>query len=171
MPVSINRFPNPVNAAILAVYGSLRRRHPAKLDFAVRKHMFYVGQGWIRGMLVWQNEYPAALENQPGTIAAELFRVYETNVLTSLDRYEGCMPEKPRHSLFYRKLVPLQQPRIWAWVYFLGSEIPRGAPCISPNISDRQNWGARLCRASHLTKIKSLSNRSRQRGCSWAVTD
>ncbi len=126
MPLSINQSSNPVNAAILAVYGSLRRRHPAKLDFALRKNMSYVGQGRIRGVLAWQNGYPAALENQAGTIAAELFRVSEPIVWTALDRYEGYNPAKPRYSLFYRKLVPLQQPRILAWVYFLGPEIPRG---------------------------------------------
>lgn len=117
---------DPADVGFLAVYGSLRRRHPAKLDFVVRKKICYVGQAWIRGMLVYQNGYPAALENQPGEIGAELCWISETDVWPALDRYEGFNSKNPRYSLFYRKLVYLKKPPIWAWVYFLGGEIPRG---------------------------------------------
>jgi gamma-glutamylcyclotransferase (GGCT)/AIG2-like uncharacterized protein YtfP len=71
--------------------------------------------------------YPAVLE-QPGLVQVEIFLVLRDSIWPILDRYEGYNHEIGRNSLFIRKVVALVRPRIYAWVYLLGQEIPRGRP-------------------------------------------
>jgi gamma-glutamylcyclotransferase (GGCT)/AIG2-like uncharacterized protein YtfP len=74
-----------------------------------------------------QRGYPAVLE-QPGLVQVEIFQVLRDSIWPILDCYEGYNHEIGRNSLFIRKVVALVRPRIYAWVYFLGQEIPRGRP-------------------------------------------
>jgi gamma-glutamylcyclotransferase (GGCT)/AIG2-like uncharacterized protein YtfP len=116
----------PADPSFLAVYGSLRRRSLAKQRFFILRHLQFYGYGLMRGLLLIQSGYPAVLE-QAGLVRVEIFRLGE-EVWETLDRYEGYQPKLGYRSLFYRKQVSLLQPRIRAWVYFLGREVPRGPP-------------------------------------------
>ena len=111
--------------SFLAVYGSLRRRSLAKQRFIVLRDLEYYGCGHLRGLLFLQSGYPAVLE-QPGLVRVEIFRLRAGRSWEELDRYEGYLHELGCRSLFYRKEIILLRPRIRAWVYFLGREIPRG---------------------------------------------
>ena len=115
----------PADPSFLAVYGTLRRRSLAKQRFFFLKDLQFYGYGVLRGLLLIQNGYPAVLE-QSGLVRVEIFRLGSRGAWEALDRYEGYQPELGYRSLFYRKRVSLLQPRIRAWVYFLGREVPRG---------------------------------------------
>ena len=116
------RAPEPT---FLAVYGSLRRRSLAKQGSVVIRGLRFHTHGLMRGLLFWQNGYPAVLE-QPGLVKVEIYRVLSETVWDLLDRYEGYQPSLGFRALFYRKEVPLLRPAIRASVYLLGREIPRG---------------------------------------------
>jgi gamma-glutamylcyclotransferase (GGCT)/AIG2-like uncharacterized protein YtfP len=113
--------------SFLAVYGSLRRRSLAKQRFCILRHLQFYGYGIMRGLLLIQRGYPGVLE-EAGLVRVEIFRLGSEEVWETLDRYEGYRPELGYRSLFYRKQVSLLRPRIRAWAYFLGREIPRGTP-------------------------------------------
>jgi len=111
---------------LLAVYGTLRRRSIFhKLPVVVSRLQFF-GPGLIRGRLFQQRTYPALIQD-PGTVQVEVFRIVDASVLFDLDRYEGFEPANPRASLFIRRRILLLNPQVWAWAYFLNSDIPRGA--------------------------------------------
>ena len=109
----------------LAVYGTLRRRSVFQKSPWAAARLRFFGCGLIRGRLFWQRTYPALVQG-PGIAQVELFWIADPNVLSNLDQYEGFEPTDPRSSLFIRREVLLLNPRVWAWTYFLGPEIPRG---------------------------------------------
>ncbi|MBV8100574.1 MAG: gamma-glutamylcyclotransferase [Verrucomicrobia bacterium] len=110
---------------LLAVYGTLRRRSIFhKLPVAAARLQFF-SRGLIRGRLFWQRMYPGLIQDR-GIALVELFRIVDPNVLGDLDRYEGFDPRNLRASLFIRAQVLLLNPQVWAWVYFLNLQIPRG---------------------------------------------
>ena len=117
----------PSEIQFLAVYGTLRRRCQFRQGYLVTRSLKFFGQGLLRGLRLAQCGYPAILE-QPGLVHVELFRVLQESIWPILDRYEGYKPEIGSYSLFIRKAVVLVRPRICAWVYFIGREIPRGRP-------------------------------------------
>src|SRR5260370_2741909 len=109
----------------LAVYGTLRRRSIFnRLPLAVSR-LHFVGYGRIRGRLFWQRAFPALVQDR-GIVEVELFRIVDPSILGDLDRYEGFDPANVRASLFIRRQVLLLNPRLWAWGYFLCSQMPRG---------------------------------------------
>jgi len=112
-------------STFLAVYGSLRRRNLAKQGSVVIRGLRFHTHGLVRGLLFWQNGYPAVLE-QPGLVKVEIYRVLSETVWDLLDRYEGYQHSLGFRALFYRREVTLLRPAIRASVYFLGREIPRG---------------------------------------------
>jgi gamma-glutamylcyclotransferase (GGCT)/AIG2-like uncharacterized protein YtfP len=114
-----------LNCDLLAVYGTLRRRSIFQKLPVAASRLQYFGCGLIRGRLFWQRTYPALIQGH-GIVQVELFRVVDPGVLHELDRYEGFEPTDPRASLFTRRQVFLLNPRIRAWTYFLGPQIPRG---------------------------------------------
>ena len=112
--------------ALLAVYGTLRRRSVfQRLPLAVSRLQFF-GCGLIRGHLFWQRAYPALIQEH-GIAQVELFRIVDANVWDELDLYEGCDPSNLAASLFIRRQVLLWNPRVWAWAYFLNRQIPLGS--------------------------------------------
>ncbi|HXM04598.1 MAG TPA: gamma-glutamylcyclotransferase family protein [Chthoniobacterales bacterium] len=113
------------DCALLAVYGTLRRRSVfQRLPLAVSRLQF-LGCGLIRGRLFWQRTYPALIQEH-GIVQVELFQIVDANVWDKLDLYEGCDPSNLAASLFIRRQVLLWNPRVWAWAYFLNRQIPRG---------------------------------------------
>jgi gamma-glutamylcyclotransferase (GGCT)/AIG2-like uncharacterized protein YtfP len=121
LPSSLGH-PDPT---FLAVYGSLRRRSLAKQGSVAIRGLRFHTHGLMRGLLFWQNGYPAVLE-QPGLVKVEIYRVLSERVWDLLDRYEGYQHSLGFRALFYRKEVTLVRPAIRASMYFLGREIPRG---------------------------------------------
>jgi gamma-glutamylcyclotransferase (GGCT)/AIG2-like uncharacterized protein YtfP len=117
----------PSEVKFLAVYGTLRRRNLSRWGYSVGSDLKFVCCGLLRGLRLAQYGYPAVLE-QPGLVQVEIFQVLCDSIWPILDRYEGYNHEIGRNSLFIRKAVALVRPRIYAWVYFLGHEIPRGRP-------------------------------------------
>jgi gamma-glutamylcyclotransferase (GGCT)/AIG2-like uncharacterized protein YtfP len=115
----------PSEVKFLAVYGTLRRRNLSRLGYSVQSSLKFVCCGLLRGFRLAQRSYPAVLE-QPGLVEVEIFQVLRDSIWPTIDRYEGFDHKIGRNSLFIRKTVALVRPRIWAWVYFLGLEIPRG---------------------------------------------
>ena len=108
-----------------ASYGTLRRRSQWRQGYFVGTCLKFFGYGVLRGLCLSLRGYPAVLE-QPGFVRVEIFRVLHESVWPILDRYEGYDPEIGKNSLFIRKAVALVRPQIYAWVYFLGQNIPRG---------------------------------------------
>jgi gamma-glutamylcyclotransferase (GGCT)/AIG2-like uncharacterized protein YtfP len=127
-------FMTPADPSFLAVYGSLRRRSLAKQPFFILRHLQFYGYGIMRGLLLIQSGYPGVLE-EAGLVRVEIFRLRSEDVWETLDHYEGYQPELRYRSLFYRKQVSLLQPRIRAWVYFLGREVPRGRQMNAPHVA------------------------------------
>jgi gamma-glutamylcyclotransferase (GGCT)/AIG2-like uncharacterized protein YtfP len=121
-----------------ASYGTLRRRSQSSQGYFVGTCLKFFGYGVLRGLCLAQRGYPAVLE-QPGFVRVEIFRVMHESVWPILDRYEGYDPEIGKNSLFVRKAVALVRPQIYAWVYFLGQNIPRGQPIkiASKNLESR----------------------------------
>lgn len=117
----------PSEVKFLAVYGTLRRRNLSQQGYSVQSGLKFVCCGLVRGLRLAQCGYPAVLE-QPGLVPVEIFQVLRDSIWPIIDRYEGYHHEIGRNSLFIRKAVGLVRPRIRAWVYFLGQEIPRGRP-------------------------------------------
>jgi gamma-glutamylcyclotransferase (GGCT)/AIG2-like uncharacterized protein YtfP len=117
----------PSEVGFLAAYGTLRRRSQFRRGYSVGSGLKFAGWGLLRGIGFAQCGYPAVLE-QPGLVQVEIFQVLSDSIWPILDRYEGYNDQVGRNSLFVRKAVALVQPRIYAWVYFLGQEIPRGRP-------------------------------------------
>jgi gamma-glutamylcyclotransferase (GGCT)/AIG2-like uncharacterized protein YtfP len=117
----------PSEVGFLAVYGTLRRRSHSRQGYLVESGLKFYGYGLLRGLQLEQRGYPAVLE-QPGLVQIEIFQVLREAIWPILDRYEGYNPKIGRNSLFIRKAVALVRPQIFAWVYFLGQEIPRGRP-------------------------------------------
>jgi gamma-glutamylcyclotransferase (GGCT)/AIG2-like uncharacterized protein YtfP len=117
----------PSEVKFLAVYGTLRRRNQSRRGYSVGSCLKFVCCGLLRGLWLAQCGYPAVLE-QPGLVQVEIFLVLRDSIWPILDRYEGYYHEIGRNSLFIRKVVALIRPRIYAWVYLLGQEIPRGRP-------------------------------------------
>ena len=110
-----------------ASYGTLCRRCQWQQGYFVGTCLRFFGYGVLRGVRLAQRGYPAVLE-QPGLVQVEVFRVLDASVWPILDRYEGYDQQVGERSLFIRKAVPLVHPQIYAWVYFLGRDIPRGQP-------------------------------------------
>ena len=139
-----------------ASYGTLRRRTQWSQGYFVGTCLRFFGYGVLRGLGLAQRGYPAVIE-QPGLVRVEIFRVLHESVWPILDRYEGYDAEIGEKSLFIRKAVALVRPQIYAWVYFLGQNIPRGEPikiasknlesrpggCLLPRI--QRDYGDPLC--------------------------
>jgi hypothetical protein len=146
----------PSEVRFFASYGTLRRRSQWRQGYFVGTCLKFFGYGVLRGLRLGQRGYPAVLE-EPGFVQVEIFRVLHDSVWPILDRYEGYVPEIGTNSLFIRKAVPLVRPQIYAWVYFLGPNIPRGQPieiaaknldsgpkrCFLPRI--KRDYGNPLC--------------------------
>ena len=113
------------NATYLATYGTLRRRSQYSLGVSIVSRLKFYGHGMLRGLLLTQYGYPGVVEH-PGLVRVEIFRVLSESVWPELDHYEGYDPGIGERSIFVRKAVALVQPRIYAWAYFLGKQIPRG---------------------------------------------
>jgi gamma-glutamylcyclotransferase (GGCT)/AIG2-like uncharacterized protein YtfP len=124
--ISTDRTRPEFNAPYLVAYGTLRRRSQYRLGYSVGSCLKFYGYGLLRGLRFAQREYPAVLEQQPGLVQVEIFRVLNESVWAILDRYEGYDPRIGKQSLFVRKAVALVRPRIYAWVYFLGTGLPHG---------------------------------------------
>jgi gamma-glutamylcyclotransferase (GGCT)/AIG2-like uncharacterized protein YtfP len=124
--ISTDRTRPEFNAPYLVAYGTLRRRSQYRLGYSIGSCLKFYGYGLLRGLRFAQREYPAVLEQQPGLVQVEIFRVLNESVWAILDRYEGYDPRIGKHSLFVRKAVALVRPRIYAWVYFLGTGLPHG---------------------------------------------
>ena len=124
--ISTDRTRPEFNAPYLVAYGTLRRRSQYRLGYPVGSCLKFYGYGLLRGLRFAQREYPAGLEQQPGLVQVEIFRVLDESVWAILDRYEGYDPRIGKNSLFVRKAVALVRPRIYAWVYFLGACLRHG---------------------------------------------
>lgn len=116
---------NSSRCDFLAAYGTLRRRSLFNRLPLAASRLHFVGYGRIRGRLFWQRAFPAVVQDR-GIVGVELFQIVDPSVWGDLDFYEGFDPINLGASLFIRRQVLLLNPRLWAWGYFLGSQMPRG---------------------------------------------
>ena len=93
----------------LFVYGTLRRgsRHPLAGQLAAKgKH---VGEARYNGRLYRITHYPGAVPSSSPDdwVFGDLFDLRDLDLLTALDRYEGCGPDDPKPTQYLRLLQPV----------------------------------------------------------------
>src|ERR1700678_2499926 len=97
------------DCALLAVYGTLRRRSVfQRLPLAVSRLQF-LGCGLIRGRLFWQRTYPALIQEH-GIAQVELFHIVDASNWDELDLYVGFDPSNLAASLLIRRQVSSLEP-------------------------------------------------------------
>ncbi|MFB6283159.1 MAG: gamma-glutamylcyclotransferase [Halobacteria archaeon] len=92
----------------IANYGTLKREYIRKLDDAVynqvKNKLRYLGTCYIPGRLYEVGNYPglklggADMEK----VEVELYEILESDIIDTLDRYEGYIPSDPGSSLFLK---------------------------------------------------------------------
>jgi gamma-glutamylcyclotransferase (GGCT)/AIG2-like uncharacterized protein YtfP len=115
-----------MSCPLLATYGTLMRDFEMHERLGVEGHLTFVERCRWRGVLYDLGRFPGAV---PGTeiIRGDLFRVESSDVLRTLDEYEGYDPERASASLFLRQHVRLVSPDRVAWVYWFNGD-PGAAP-------------------------------------------
>ncbi len=104
------------------VYGSLRKDIPSPARAVLDDHAEYIGEALFRGKLYEIDWYPGVIpsDNENDVVHGEVYKMVDRfEVLSKLDRYEGCSPMDPKPHAFIRKQVPviLERDEITAWIY------------------------------------------------------
>ncbi|WOI56412.1 gamma-glutamylcyclotransferase family protein [Palleronia sp. LCG004] len=102
---------------LVFVYGTLRRgfiNNEATLAF--RGGAEFIAEGWVPGLLYSTGWYPALIEEGPGSVKGEVWRLTTTGVMAILDDYEGLMDEPAEYERVRREVQTDQGP-MEAWLY------------------------------------------------------
>jgi gamma-glutamylcyclotransferase (GGCT)/AIG2-like uncharacterized protein YtfP len=121
-------MPGDTTESKIAVYGTLLRRFDTQRRLGIASHLHFVGPCQFEGALYNLGDYPGAVPGD-GEIHGELYRMQTPGrVLPVMDRFEGYDPDRNAHSLFVRRLTPLQTPAgETAWVYWFQNEVEPSA--------------------------------------------
>jgi gamma-glutamylcyclotransferase (GGCT)/AIG2-like uncharacterized protein YtfP len=120
----------------LATYGTLMRDFQAQEQLGIGDAITFVDRCRLPGVLFDLGSFPGALppEDLPAELRAsmpetpvvhgELYRLEDTDILSTLDHYEGYDPDQPATSLFVRRHISLIEPAGQAaWVYWYNGPV------------------------------------------------
>lgn len=104
------------------VYGSLRKGFSSPAREVLDDYTEFIGKATFQGKLYKIEWYPGVVpsDNKDDVVLGEVYKINERKeVLSKLDRYEGCLPSDPKPHAFVRKQVPvnLNGDEITAWIY------------------------------------------------------
>ena len=106
---------------LLFVYGTLRAGGGRPLARWFPGRVVRLGPGRVAGALLDLGGYPGLVEDVPGTVRGEVYRLQAPRqILAALDAYEGCAPHSPHPHEYerVRRAVTLDDGRrVTAWVY------------------------------------------------------
>ena len=113
------------------VYGTLRNGMLQQVVPQVSPYIHADVKGFVRGKLFDTGEYPAATPNKLAQtkVYGDVLTVDDNqiqNVLNVLDEYEEVDENKPKRSLFKRKLVDVNiagGKKIKAWIYWYNKDV------------------------------------------------
>lgn len=115
-----------MTSTVLFVYGTLRRDPAHEMFHLLAKHARYVGDGTVSGRLFDLGEYPGMVaSNDKSKVIGELYEIDRAkwrDVISRLDRYEGCSPDDPEPHEYRRELVNARLDSgavLSAWAYVL----------------------------------------------------
>jgi gamma-glutamylcyclotransferase (GGCT)/AIG2-like uncharacterized protein YtfP len=123
----------PVQGDLLAVYGELLSGlgslQPAGLRAQdVHGRLMLRGSCWIPGALHDLGPFPALTPGR-GQVLGELYEVSDPSVFEALDWFAAFDRGRAAEPDYVRRLIPLIEPEVEAWVYFYD-----GHPGDSPRI-------------------------------------
>lgn len=104
------------------VYGSLRRDFSSPVREVLDDYAQFISEATYQGKLYKIDWYPGVVpsEDEDDIVYGEVYKIIEREeVLTKLDRYEGCSPMDPKPHAFIRKQVQVKSNgnEITAWIY------------------------------------------------------
>ncbi|SEN76571.1 gamma-glutamylcyclotransferase family protein [Palleronia pelagia] len=108
---------DPYLGDLVFVYGTLRSGFiNNEATIAFRNGAELVSPGWLPGLLYSTGWYPALIEEGPGSVRGELWRLTQPGVMAVLDDYEG-LNEYPAEYKRARRDVQTDDGAHEAWVY------------------------------------------------------
>lgn len=104
------------------VYGSLRKGFSSPAREVLDDYAEFAGRATFQGKLYKIDWYPGVVpsRNRDDVVHGEVYLINDRDeVLSKLDRYEGCSPSDPKPHAFVRKQMPvnLKGKEMTAWVY------------------------------------------------------
>lgn len=107
--MSVNRT-TLTESNYLFVYGTLLKAVKHRMHQYLVTHTDYVGKGTFQGRLYEVSHYPGAVASEVATdkVTGEVYFIKDKNILTILDRYEGCLDSENKSSEFIRTIVPIK---------------------------------------------------------------
>lgn len=112
-----------MSAEYIFVYGSLRKGFSSPARGVLDDHTEFFGEATFPGKLYQIDWYPGVVpSDQPDDLVyGEVYEIIDREeVLSKLDRYEGCSDVDPTPHVFIRKKMPVQLKKggeLMAWVY------------------------------------------------------
>jgi gamma-glutamylcyclotransferase (GGCT)/AIG2-like uncharacterized protein YtfP len=111
----------PVQGDLLAVYGELlsgldAHQPPGVRGGPLRTGLVLKGSCWIPGVLYDVGRYPALVPGR-GQVLGELYEVSDPGLFEELDWFETYDSGRQTEPEYVRRLIPLVEPEIEAWVY------------------------------------------------------
>jgi gamma-glutamylcyclotransferase (GGCT)/AIG2-like uncharacterized protein YtfP len=112
----------------IAVYGSLMSGLTLNDKPELEGLAKLVGSCRIPGQLLDLGDYPGLDDCQPGSVVGELYEVLNKQVFAVMDRFERYDPHHRADSLYLRRCIRLQEPRVDTWVYVFNGEASDRSP-------------------------------------------
>lgn len=106
----------------IAFYGTLMMDTSKFKELKLEQYLEFVCECKINGGLYDVEDdqinlnYPALIQDEPGTVRAHLFEIKDPSFLPKSDEYEQIDPD-PKKSLYLREKLHLKDPGVDAWVY------------------------------------------------------
>ncbi len=102
---------------LVFVYGTLRRGFiNNEATIAFRSGAEFISEGWVPGLLYSTGWYPALIEEGPGSVKGEIWRITTTGVMDILDDYEGLLDEPAEYERVLRR-IQTETGEMTAWLY------------------------------------------------------
>lgn len=123
---------------LIALYGSLLRGLDSMTELGIGEQLRFVGPCVLEGQLFDLGPYPG-LRPGTGLVLGEIYALLDLEALTTLDQFEGYIPDRSAESLYLREQVRLIEPtqtRAWVYVY-------NGLPEIEQRVASG-DWRAHL---------------------------
>jgi len=136
------------------VYGTLRKDQSHEMFHLLAKHGRFVGDATVAGRLFDLGEYPGMIcPDETHRVIGEIYEIHVADwndVVTRLDKYEGCSSDDPGPHEYRRELVSARLVSgavVPAWAYVL-TRFPAADHEIESG--DYLSW-----RAANLTNVPS----------------
>jgi gamma-glutamylcyclotransferase (GGCT)/AIG2-like uncharacterized protein YtfP len=115
-----------MTSTVIFVYGTLRRDLSHEMFHLLAKHARYMGDATVSGRLFDLGDYPGMIPSEDRSkVVGELYEIDQAkwhDVVTRLDKYEGCSSDDPEPHEYRRELVNARLHSgdvVAAWAYVL----------------------------------------------------